>query len=333
MSAHERVFNLYGLGENADGSQVRGTQLPLQAGVLQRGSGVVSHGQQDLVVIIFEAVGVVGADDYAAELVLKVDRDGDEVVYLVVRRRAFPSSLGLLLPHRAVALQHLVREALHDGALFGVVLEAFSGEEVELPVAVRVLPREQQTLLRPDQRLREAKHQGGHVARVAQGSPLARETHDLPVQLLAPIPLRLLGALGALAHVAFAAKLMLVVFQPLFEPSPLVLVGLLALFRGAQVAAGLAELLIALAEIVLQALAFAPGGLLYLRPPREVPPPAEQRCDARYTEGEKRQDAAEVGELHTDHDRHEGIYRGRHEQSHGDPEPRFPGAHALFCFH
>jgi hypothetical protein len=57
-----------------------------------------------------------------------------------------PLAPGVLLPHRLVALEHLSRETPDDGALGGIVFEAFGYDEVETP-AVSFPLREGKALL------------------------------------------------------------------------------------------------------------------------------------------------------------------------------------------
>lgn len=160
--------------------QVGGAQFPLQASVLQYRSGLVAEREQHVFVVLAEAPLFVGAHYHAAELVLYIDRDGDQVLYLLVGLSAsFPDPLRLVLADDLVVLDHLSREALYDHALPGVLLETFRGDEVELAVEVPVLAGEQQPLLGAEQLLCQAQHHGRHVARISQGPKLAVHPHDL----------------------------------------------------------------------------------------------------------------------------------------------------------
>src|SRR5918997_5906324 len=133
MTSEDRVFDLYGLGQHAHGRQIRDPQLALEPGVLQYCAGMISNREQELVVVLRETLGVVRAHHHAVELVLEVDRNGDQVLYLRVRPR-IPLVPGILLSHRLVAPEHLSRETPDDSALGGVVLEAFRSYELQTAV-------------------------------------------------------------------------------------------------------------------------------------------------------------------------------------------------------
>ncbi len=84
---HEWVLGLDGVGEHAHDREVGGAHLAMELVVLEHRAGVVAQREQNVVVEVLEAALAVGADDHALEVVEHVDRDGHEVLDLVVGRR------------------------------------------------------------------------------------------------------------------------------------------------------------------------------------------------------------------------------------------------------
>ena len=89
LSVQHRVVRGDGLGEHAHGRAVRIAQLVFQPAVVERGTGVISERQQQLVADLLEASGAVGADDHPVKAIAQVERDGDERVDLPVSGGGF----------------------------------------------------------------------------------------------------------------------------------------------------------------------------------------------------------------------------------------------------
>jgi hypothetical protein len=105
----------------------------------------------------------------------------------------------------------VIQEQRVVGGVAGVgehVIHAAAGaNQVEPAFPVLLLPQEEKAFLSTDERPDKAQHHRGHIVRVAEGAAIARETHDLTVQLPVPVPLRLVCALGAHPQVPLAAQL------------------------------------------------------------------------------------------------------------------------------
>ena len=104
---------------------------------------MIAEREQDVVLVVLEAVAAVGGDHDAAELVVEVDRDRHEVLDLVVGGRARLAVRGprVVLAHRLVTLDHALRVVLGDRGVPRVVLEALGRDQVQPAVMVVVLAR------------------------------------------------------------------------------------------------------------------------------------------------------------------------------------------------
>ena len=115
---------------------------------MQRRAGVVAQREQHLVVELLEAALAVRADHDAGEVVADVDRDGHQVLDLLVGRAPLAFELGaLVLAHGLVALHDLAGKALAHRAVLRIVVEAQRADEVEGAVGVLVGLGEEQALL------------------------------------------------------------------------------------------------------------------------------------------------------------------------------------------
>lgn len=83
---------------------------------------MIAECEQHVVVEFFEAPGTICADDGALEVIVDVDRHGDQALDFPIGRRVTCS--GLVLTHDLLPLEHALREALRDVAVRGIVLEA-----------------------------------------------------------------------------------------------------------------------------------------------------------------------------------------------------------------
>jgi hypothetical protein len=214
------VLGLERVGEHAHGRQVRAPQLAAEARVVEHGAGVVAEREQHVVVVLVEAAGLVRGDDGAVEAVAHVNRDRDEVVDLLVRRLTLlRDELGRIVrADRAVALDHLLREVLGDGAVLRVVLEALRRDEVEQAVRVLVLAREQEALLGADECHRRAEDERPDIARLAaERADLALELGDLRAELAVPLAFGAAGALQACPLLTLGVALPLAVANRLLE--------------------------------------------------------------------------------------------------------------------
>jgi hypothetical protein len=117
----------------------------VKSSVLQYGTGVIAEGEQYVVVEFFEPSGTICADDGALEVIVDVDRHGDQALDLPVGQRVTCS--GLILTHDLVPLEHALREALRHVTVRGIVLEAPMRDQVQPAVVISILPAEQQPFL------------------------------------------------------------------------------------------------------------------------------------------------------------------------------------------
>jgi hypothetical protein len=133
------------VGQHAYDGEVRAAELALKSGVLHNRPGVIAEREQHVVVELFKASGTICADDGALEVVVDVDRHGDEAPdFLVgagrpVSRRVFTDDL--------VPLEDALSKALRDVAVRGVVVEALITDQVQPAVVVPIPATEEQALL------------------------------------------------------------------------------------------------------------------------------------------------------------------------------------------
>ena len=151
----------------------------MQLRVLQHRAGVIAECEQNLVVVLLESAGLVARDHCAAEPVTDVDRDRDEILDLRI--------VGVVVADRPVARDHLAREALHDRNVLRIALEVLRDHEVEVAVAVEVLARHEDALLRPEQLESDLEDHRARIRRVAERAVGVLQLDDLPAQLGVPV--------------------------------------------------------------------------------------------------------------------------------------------------
>ena len=196
LSVQDRVMRGNRLSENAHGAAVRVAQLVLQPAVVECGAGVIAERQQQLVADLLEAPGAIGAHDHPIEAVAQKDGDGDEGVDLAVRRSGLgvAGSTRLVVTQDLVPREHCAREALRDGAMRWIVLEALGEDDVEGAVRVVVLMRYQQALFsldEPDRRLQDQRADISVVPALLACSWHRLHALDLVAQLTTPFALSL----------------------------------------------------------------------------------------------------------------------------------------------
>ncbi len=243
LPVQDRVVRRDRLGEHADRRPARVAELVLEPVVLKRRPGVVTEREQQLVADILEAARPVGADDHAVEAIAQVERDRHERVDLAVGGRglAIARARRVVVAQDLVAGQHRAGEALRDGAVRRIVLEALRADDVELPVAVLVLARDEHPLVGLDELDRGAEDQAVQVVALGEHAALGLEPLDLRPQLAVPLALGLPGLAQPVHELRLLLALRLEPADVALEPLALLALRLSRLLGGGGRARGVGQ--------------------------------------------------------------------------------------------